>query len=966
MESSESIDQFSYEFYLKDYLSSMVKKLRIGADNVLVSVVLYSDRVFLAIKPELTYTLRDLLMAIRNLPYLGGTSSLAIMEQAIVTTLIDAFPPRTSNADTNTTRVLILLTAGHLTQWGSWMVSANSWKDAPLPVIFRSTRRLIGSRKLGSIDGTEISAKLSQLRVLQDKMREFVDHVFCIGLKGVDPIVPNTLVIAQDHVVLLDDLNGYEGLTLDTLDPTQTLCPSDAKTNQCMQSKSQTVLQNSATERTNRSVSPVSILDSLIPPELARNAQQGYMVPHRNLFENTVNADFYGRWSKRQRLRKRLRTLLEVLLREKSTVEEDTNGRIQSQTVASGFPISGVHGLTNHPQPWPLYSENLFQPFRHEHYRSIAQTRSPPIDSSGLDQRANLMQPGVHDTQQEHPVLGRASLKPRRNNNGEVHVLSHKEDPLEEAVAKVGPFAGRKMGVDHISSLNKQWSNQETQVTTTTPDLTAVPQCNGSNHSEEKKEKSTAKTSLSSTALLETDAVKRMSNAWEDSAQHGGAILMLLVLANSGRSFTALYSTAETTNDVRTSFFKHAELDQWTLGSYQRVMLELRKSGRPVVRLTFNAEHADRYTWFRESLLIESYPWHEMELLRHTIFLRSRNEPFSIVYNPASVSNQDELSMDPTCPKLRGYLLILDADTTVSACPWLHNNATGKTRKFPIFIYTLPTKLWSGVIQEEDSGLPPTFADSKSVDVADELRIYASPYSLMTSKDGQTVAKAYPLLFALDVSTGISFANLWHQRVTSPPGYHPLKHSPELNGTQDTSPPCQCWYRSKAVENWRHPTHRKHGSPMPAILVGFQQVRVQISDSDGNLIAQLIFDSRGSSADTWFSPTRLRSSWPWTMQTLLACTFVQFGMIINPTQPIRPASHWQSVGLWIGALSTSPVPADCLSLLLVMEMTNASVPSCLSPVTWASESARTMIRTSNTLAKIGQMQSGQQIAIWSQ
>lgn len=322
--------------------------------------------------------------------------------------------------------------------------------------------------------------------------------------------------------------------------------------------------------------------------------------------------------------------------------------------------------------------------------------------------------------------------------------------------------------------------------------------------------------------------------------------------------------------------------------------------------------------------------------------------------------------MNPTCPKLRGYLLILDAGATVSACPWLHNNVTGKTRKFPTFIYSLPTELWAGTIHREDYGLPPTFADSTGVNIADELRIYAVPYSLMTSQDDQITIKAYPLLFALDVSTGISFTKLWHQKLTSPPGYHPLRHSIGMNETRATVPPCRCWYRSRAVENWRHPTHRKHGSPMPMILIGFQQMRVQVSNGDGKLIAQLIFDTRGSHADTWFSPMRLRSSWPWALKTLFTCTFVQFGRVTHPVKSISTASQWQSVGLWIGVPSTSESATDCLSLLFVMEMTNASGSSCLSAVLWRSNSTRTIIGISDKLATTDQMQLVQQVAIWSQ
>ncbi|KER18615.1 hypothetical protein T265_15938, partial [Opisthorchis viverrini] len=113
------------------------------------------------------------------------------------------------------------------------------------------------------------------------------------------------------------------------------------------------------------------------------------------------------------------------------------------------------------------------------------------------------------------------------------------------------------------------------------------------------------------------------ASTWQDVAMHDGAILMFSVRASSGHSLVNLYTAPIVTNQMDAQWFKHVEFDQWTVGRYRRVMLELWHANQPVVRLTFNAEYADRYTWFQKALLIESFPWYENELIQETVFLRS-------------------------------------------------------------------------------------------------------------------------------------------------------------------------------------------------------------------------------------------------------------------------------------------------------------------------------------------------------
>ncbi|GAA47934.1 hypothetical protein CLF_100982, partial [Clonorchis sinensis] len=72
------------------------------------------------------------------------------------------------------------------------------------------------------------------------------------------------------------------------------------------------------------------------------------------------------------------------------------------------------------------------------------------------------------------------------------------------------------------------------------------------------------------------------ASTWQDVAMHDGAILMFSVRASSGHSLVNLYTAPIVTNQTDAEWFKHVEFDQWTVGRYRRVMLELWRANQPV------------------------------------------------------------------------------------------------------------------------------------------------------------------------------------------------------------------------------------------------------------------------------------------------------------------------------------------------------------------------------------------------
>ncbi|KAF6772809.1 hypothetical protein AHF37_07527 [Paragonimus kellicotti] len=369
---------------------------------------------------------------------------------------------------------------------------------------------------------------------------------------------------------------------------------------------------------------------------------------------------------------------------------------------------------------------------------------------------------------------------------------------------------------------------------------------------------------------------------------------------------------------------------------------------------------------------MEAYPWNERELLHQTMFLRSRNEPFSIVRIPGSTSQSSNTSKTPTCPRLQGYLLIVDSESPASACPWINTNQPADAQQkfnnpttFPIFLYGLPSVLWNREHTEFENSSP-KFADYIGIHRADELRIYTVPYSLIVSRQNHTTIRAYTLLFALDKSLGISFSRLWHQNICSPPSYQPLHLNVRKGSLELVVLPCTCWYRSRAIESWHRPSHTPTWFPGTTILTGFKRMRVLLSDDQGKLVGHLVFDTRGAHLDTWFTPIRLRVSWPWSVQTLSTYNFVQFGRATYLMQAYPLSSRWAPIGLWIGLYGIGE--NDCSSVLVVLDKpsTSSVLPLCLFNATDRSVSHMTQMLVSNIPAPMNRMLSFRQITIWSE
>lgn len=127
-----------------------------------------------------------------------------------------------------------------------------------------------------------------------------------------------------------------------------------------------------------------------------------------------------------------------------------------------------------------------------------------------------------------------------------------------------------------------------------------------------------------SPVIVQSSRQNKFATNWADTAIHNGGILLFAMKAGIGKSIVQLYSQRELHPTVSEQWYKHAEFDTWERGVYRQVILELWSKGHPVVRLVFNSQHSDKYSWFYNSILEEAYPWNKQDVLSNTEFVRTR------------------------------------------------------------------------------------------------------------------------------------------------------------------------------------------------------------------------------------------------------------------------------------------------------------------------------------------------------
>ncbi|KAF7253019.1 hypothetical protein EG68_08906 [Paragonimus skrjabini miyazakii] len=907
-------------------------------------------------------------MAIRNLPHLGGFSSQVYMEQAIAATLVGAFPPRAETANVNTTRVVILLTSGGLSA-----VKSGLNAQPTTSVTGTIYGPFMQPASAGRTTNKLTKPAVARLEELGRKLRTQVDYVFSIGLKGAYAPGVRALSKKSKQVLLLDQSQGYETLTVNALDPTKVICPIPVS-DRCEQSGKSRPDHSSMTTN---AIKPTFWYGSPLPysPLFPGFFPMNPPEPPREPFLNLAGS-IYRDEEEEQRLllRRRVERLLNklihpqnddnlyavnakmkdagqfipVIIVPQNVFQQLAQTRTFTQpSVATNTPyVPMLRSISLSWKPWELFS------IRH---KSGQNTSAPQMKSTEIDE-------DNWTVTSKAPRDGNPSNMQKVDENSMLLLmmpLNHSSDELMNTQPPTSQNSffnpgnqtdNRTKNTKHVDVRRVQ---NKTERALTIPLLESILTSlkEYANARKENPPFTSPEVHRKRTKQDSVDVINRqLSSVWQDAALHEGAVLMFSMRAHSNHHLAELYSGSNKPIVSEShDWFRHADFDRWTIGLYRRVQLELWKAEQPVVRLTFNGEHADRYTWFQKSLLVEAYPWNERELLHQTMFLRSRNEPFSILRMPGSTSQSSNVSKTPTCPRLQ-------ADARQKS-----NNPT----TFPIFLYGLPSVLWNREHTEFENSSP-KFADYIGIHRADELRIYTVPYSLIVSRQNHTTIRAYTLLFALDKSLGISFSRLWHQNICSPPSYQPLHLNVRKGSLELVVPPCACWYRSRAIESWHRPSHIPTWFPGTTILTGFKRMRVLLSDDQGKLVGHLVFDTRGAHPDTWFTPIRLRASWPWSVQTLSTYNFVQFGRATYLMQAYPLSSRWAPIGLWIGLYGIGE--NDCGSVLIVLDKptTSTMLPLCLFNATDRSVSHMTQMLVSKTPASVNRMLSFRQITIWSE
>uniref|UniRef100_A0A3Q0KNV5 VWFA domain-containing protein n=1 Tax=Schistosoma mansoni TaxID=6183 RepID=A0A3Q0KNV5_SCHMA len=1013
LDGTKVIDEFSFEFYVKDYLSDFAKKLSIKSDGVLISVILFTDQIHFAVKPEHSVNLPSLLMAIHNMKQPDKNLMKADITHAILNILNFGFIS-TNNADTqNITRMLILLTNGNIPE--------------------------------------EIQHKDKQIITKSDEiiqeLHSRVNYAFSIGIPGANQPGVRKLAKPSQYAFTLNEFNGYKELDLKFFDPTEVICPMKIP-RYCSEIRRSLSLRKPI-EKVNGQTVAVNPWYQYAYQKRRSGTTQPRNRYSYNDYEyyydygdynegeqppvRPVSVPNYKSRTNDESLNVKLTELL-YLLRDNESRKKIglTNMNLintvttTAPTITSTLPLNYYRSLQHKSQDKKFnrrrYQSSLILPSYSKSDDIHQMMQKNPItnysimmNQSNLNNRtenncemklnkmANILLKLIEQTLQRNYSTSGVHENSSNNNYNSIELLkpasiSYSLNSSQYAYPEVTTSRKR----ENLTSINERyWENKS-------------PLINDNNNSQTSKQyKDGIYHSTYKTPFQATD--------WEDSAMHNGAILMFSMKSHSGLSINKMYFSSRnitsisnkntasnemtadhTTGDTDISskrsngWYKHDLFDQWYSGSYKYVLFELWSNNNPVVQLRFNAQYSDKYTWFNKLFLKTSYPWNEYELLEKAKFILTSNEAFSVVFDPNYIvllSSVDYNTVEKLkseridCEFLRGYILIVDSSkSAISQCEW--NNATNSKynnfpnisnyHDYPKFFYTLPINS-----RKEDSlnyHLPPKFSNYLfTLYEADELRIYVIPYSLMPSKiDGILLPQTNKLLFILDTGINISFSKLWYQEIASPPSAFPLKHNIL----------CHCWYRNQLLNNWYKPKTHYHTQNTNHFLTsnlffGFQNIKIELFDRIGHLKCCLIFDTYGAQVNSWFSLKRLKYSWPWSMKTLTKYNFVQFGdqILTSGKKHYLSLRNWSNFNFWIGKQTLLIEPSSnmkrttytikCLSIFLVYSRNNESdhikLPECMKGQTnlFKDTTKLTILAFNEDLTELNNMKKAQQITIWS-
>ncbi|CAH8440102.1 unnamed protein product [Schistosoma turkestanicum] len=1000
LDGTKVIDQFSFEFYVKDYLSDLAKKLSIKSDGVLISVILFTDQIHFAVKPEHSVNLPSLLMAINSMKQPDDNMMKGDIIHAISHILNFGFIS-TNNMDTqNITRMCILLTNGNIPEK----------KQRQDNQIFIESQNVI------------------------EELHNRVDYVFSIGIPGANQPGVRRLAKPSQYAFPLTEFNGYKELDLKYFDPTEVICPMKIP-EYCREIKR--LLFKRPIEKVNGQT--VAIYPWYQYAYQQRNPD---MRQPRNQYPYNEYEYYYdyGEYNDRRQSRIRLANpqiyksktnddILNVKLQELLFLLRHYDNRKTKTGLTKSTPT--ITTTTTTTEATTAYHKS----FQHKPENKKYNRRKPTI--SRISPSYSKSDPS-HQTIHNKPstkMLNQSNFNNETQSNCEIK-LNRMVNLLSKLIEQTLQRNNSKITTTDNSSENKS-SSKLLQPISVSYSLNSS-KYDYSEASSFKKEELLTPTIINQPLLI-TDNNNDETNQqhedklyhptykayfqatdWQDSAMHNGAILMFAMKSHSGLSINKIYSTgrnitsilnkntafnetqtdhttdqADMSSKMSTSWYKHDLFDQWYSGSYKYVLYELWSNHNPVVQLKFNARYADKYTWFNKLFLKASYPWNEYELLEKAKFILTSHEAFSVVFDPNSVillssvgrSTIAQLKNERIdCEFLRGYILIVDnPNSAISQCKW--NNATNSKYnnfknsvyyEYPKFFYTLPIN--SQKVDNLNYQLPPKFSNYLyTLYEADELRIYVIPYGLMPSKtDGILLPQTNKLLIVLDTHVNISFSKLWYQEIASPPSSFPLK-SNNL---------CNCWYRNQLLNIWYKPKTHYHTQNINHFLTsnlffGFHSIKIELLDQIGHIKCCLIFNTYGAQANSWFSPTRLTYSWPWSIKTLTNYNFVQFGdqILTSGKKHHLSLKSWSNFNFWIGKQTLSIESSfntkqtnytiKCLSIFLVHSKNNEydhfELPECMKgQINLFKNSTKLTILTYNEdLTELDNMKKAQQITIWS-
>ncbi|KAK4473838.1 hypothetical protein MN116_003171 [Schistosoma mekongi] len=1002
LDGTKAIDKFSFEFYVKDYLNDLAKKLSVKRDGALISVILFTNKLHFAVKPEHSVNLPTLLTSIRNMKQPDGDEMKADIIHAISNILNIGFIS-TNNLDTrNITRIVILLTNGDIPE--NYHNPSN--KQIQNKYILRKSETVI------------------------QNLHSHVNYVFSIGIPGANEQGVRRLAKPLQYAFTLTKFGGYKELDLKHFDPTEVMCPIK---NYCNEIKRLLNLKRPI-EKVNGQTFPTN-------PYYQYPLRQRYLGTRQQI-NRYPYSDYeyyydYGEYPDRRQSQMRsvnrpnyqskgddksnfkLSDLLYLL-----KIYEASKQRTGSENIPH-ITATTTEAETTTTTASPNYYNSLYYKQPEEEMYKKGQDIPISVLPSHLKSKVN-------NQKNDKLSIDDSMMVKQSDKNCEVRL-----NKIKSILLKLLEHSQQQNDSNlSINDNSKRINNTPTK--TLKPVLANYPIKNlrsshlqaftynipTSANEEYKVNKSLINNNNSQTTQQYRDEkyhsvynTNFRSTDWEDSAMHNGAILMFAIKSHSGIPINQIYSSGRnitsfsnvhanlnikrtnhrtdyTDNSSRLSsrWYKHDLFDQWYSGLYKYVLLELWSNDNPVVQLKFNARYSDKYSWFNKLFLKSSYPWNEYELIEKSTFLRTSNEPFSILFDPNYInllSSVDHKIIEKlkgehiNCQHLRGYILIVDSpNSAISQCEW--SNATNLKYKtsfrktsdhdYPKLFYTLPVKLSEDVLNYQ---LPPRFSNySSALYEANELRVYVIPHSLMSNKNDEiSLPQIGQLLFVLDIDTEISFNILWYQEIASPPSSFPLKHN-KL---------CNCWYRNELLNNWYKPTHyhsqkTNHYSISNSFL-GFQSIRIELFDQTGRVKCYLIFETYGAQVSSWFSSSRLKYSWPWSIKTLSNYNFVQFGdQILTSGKKHRLSSkNWSNFNFWIGRKAIiksfnnkeTNNTTKCLSIFLVYSKANKAeklkLPECMKDQIdlFNNISKLTILAFSKDLVEMNNMEKVQQIAIWS-